>query len=98
MASIAEVWKNSGKAAWRKRINKIKRNAKFRKPPKNELDVDELSQIASLEAKIAQREAWEEETNRLLKQSKNQAAAAAGRAAADAEAASAVASSSAPYN
>mmetsp|Transcript_33594 Transcript_33594/g.41285 ORF Transcript_33594/g.41285 Transcript_33594/m.41285 type:complete len:240 (-) Transcript_33594:1610-2329(-) len=34
MASIAESWKNSGKTAWKKRIHKIKENARYRKQPR----------------------------------------------------------------
>mmetsp|Transcript_10163 Transcript_10163/g.18665 ORF Transcript_10163/g.18665 Transcript_10163/m.18665 type:complete len:679 (+) Transcript_10163:338-2374(+) len=59
MASIAEVWKNSGKAAWKKRINKIRENARYRKAPRTGLDAKEKAEIAELEAKIQKREEWE---------------------------------------
>lgn len=60
MASVAESWKNSGKTAWKKRIHKIKENARYRKQPrKNTLDKDELEEIAQLEQKIKEREEWE---------------------------------------
>ena len=59
MASIAETWKNSGKAAWKKRINKIKENARGRKPPRNKLDQQELDEIAKLQELCRKREEWE---------------------------------------
>jgi hypothetical protein len=59
MASVAEAWKNSGKAAWKKRINKIRENARGRKSPRNHLDASEKEEISTLEHKISEREAWE---------------------------------------
>eukprot|EP00510_Aplanochytrium_minuta_P004005 CAMPEP_0184023072 /NCGR_PEP_ID=MMETSP0954-20121128/11090_1 /TAXON_ID=627963 /ORGANISM="Aplanochytrium sp, Strain PBS07" /LENGTH=339 /DNA_ID=CAMNT_0026305781 /DNA_START=75 /DNA_END=1091 /DNA_ORIENTATION=- len=59
MASIAETWKNSGKAAWKKRINKIKENARGRKAPRNQLDPAEIQEINSLNERIRIRENWE---------------------------------------
>lgn len=59
MASIAETWKNSGKAAWKKRINKIKENARGRKAPRNQLDPAEINEINQLNERIRIRENWE---------------------------------------
>lgn len=66
MGSIAEVWKNSGKAAMKKKINKIRSNARKRKAPRNVLDDAEISQIRALEKKIKEREHWESEQRKLL--------------------------------
>merc|ERR1712232_1191143 len=59
MASIAEAWKNSGKAAWKKRINKIRENARVRKPPRNKLDPEEIKEIQMLTERIHARVEWE---------------------------------------
>jgi hypothetical protein len=61
MTSMAESWKNSGKAAWKKRINKIKGNARARKNGNGQLDKKELLEIAELEARIRQRVIWEKQ-------------------------------------
>eukprot|EP00516_Mucochytrium_quahogii_P001059 CAMPEP_0203753522 /NCGR_PEP_ID=MMETSP0098-20131031/7282_1 /ASSEMBLY_ACC=CAM_ASM_000208 /TAXON_ID=96639 /ORGANISM=" , Strain NY0313808BC1" /LENGTH=342 /DNA_ID=CAMNT_0050644159 /DNA_START=481 /DNA_END=1509 /DNA_ORIENTATION=- len=66
MASIAEAWKNSGKAAWKKRINKIKGNARSRKPPRNVLDEKEIEEIELLERKIRERKEWEQQEKQKL--------------------------------
>ncbi|GBG34474.1 Hypothetical Protein FCC1311_106982 [Hondaea fermentalgiana] len=58
-ASIAEVWKNSGKSAWKKRINKVKENARYRKAPRNGPTEKEAQEIAELTDRIKEREAWE---------------------------------------
>lgn len=58
-ASIAEVWKNSGKSAWKKRINKVKENARYRKAPRNGPTDKESNEIAELTARIKEREVWE---------------------------------------
>lgn len=59
MASMTETWKNSGKAAWKKRINKIRENSRGRKPPRNRLDDGEIEEILQLERQIEERERWE---------------------------------------
>jgi hypothetical protein len=66
MTSMAEAWKNSGKAAWKKRINKIKGNARARKNGNGQLDKKELLEIAELEARIRQRVIWEKQQKALL--------------------------------
>ncbi len=71
MASVTEVWKNCGKAAWKKRINKIKTNVRTRKPPRNVLNESDREEIRRLEAKILQRELWEaEQKEKLVKEKK----------------------------
>lgn len=61
MASITEAWKNAGKSSWRKRISKLKENAKIRKAPRNKLDPAEEATIEKLKAKCKLREEWEKE-------------------------------------
>lgn len=59
-------WKNSGKAAWKKRIHKIKENARARKSKGGALDEKDLREIAALQDLIREREDWEcRETLRL---------------------------------
>mmetsp|Transcript_19010 Transcript_19010/g.31095 ORF Transcript_19010/g.31095 Transcript_19010/m.31095 type:complete len:388 (-) Transcript_19010:99-1262(-) len=71
MASIAEVWKNSGKAAWKKRINKIRENARYRKAPRNGLDEKEKDEIRELQERIRRREEWEKLEKTKLKVAKS---------------------------
>lgn len=69
MASMTETWKNSGKAAWKKRINKIRENSRGRKPPRNKLDEGEIAEIMQLEKQIKEREEWEQrEKQKMLKE------------------------------
>jgi len=70
MASIAEAWKNSGKSALRKRINKIKENATNRKPPRNGLDEKEIEEIERLSMEIEKREEWESKERRKIQEKK----------------------------
>ena len=70
MASIAETWKNSGKAAWKKRINKIKENARGRKAPRNKLDLQELEEIKKLTKLCEEREKWERQEKEKIAEEK----------------------------
>ncbi|GBG25247.1 Hypothetical Protein FCC1311_014642 [Hondaea fermentalgiana] len=71
MGSIAEVWKNSGKAAMKKKINKIRSNARKRKAPRNVLDAAEMKQIELLQKQIKDREHWEDAQRSRLKDAKS---------------------------
>lgn len=66
---MTETWKNSGKAAWKKRINKIRENSRGRKPPRNKLDEGEIEEIMQLEKQIKEREEWEQrEKQKMVKE------------------------------